>query len=64
MTRSPMIHTSKNAIGEWEAIDDNTYDGQPESQMGVGNTKQEAIDNLKDQLYEDGLYSLAEMDWK
>jgi hypothetical protein len=55
MSKAPRIQTSQNCIGEWEAIDDRTYDG-PGAQMGVGHTEQEAIDNLKDQLVEDGLY--------
>ena len=41
---------------DWSAIDDNTYDGAPDSstrnQIGYGRTEQDAIDDLIAQLEE------------
>ncbi len=37
--------------GQWWAVDDDTYDG-PGSLMGRGNTKQEAIEDLQEQIEE------------
>ncbi len=37
--------------GQWWAVDDDTYDG-PGSLIGRGNTKQEAIADLKEQIAE------------
>ena len=34
----------------WTAIDTDTYDGENYTEMGIGNTEQEAIENLLSQL--------------
>ncbi len=44
-----LIKTERLPNGEWFAIDDNTYDG-PGSKHGLGDTEQEAIQDLIDQL--------------
>lgn len=44
--------------GEWVAVDLNTYDGAPDStgkEYGVGQTEQEAINDLLEQLEEAGI---------
>jgi hypothetical protein len=49
------IQVSQNYIGEWEAIDRNTYDGAPDSRsavMGNGKTPLDAIIDLLDQKEE------------
>lgn len=40
--------------GEWMAVDDDTYDGAPDSKSpcGVGSTEQEAIDDLREKIAE------------
>lgn len=43
------IKTENQATHVWVAYDDNTYDG-PESTIGWGETKQEAIADLITQL--------------
>lgn len=43
--------TERLPNGEWSAIDDNTYDG-PGSLYGLGNTEDEAVDDLIDQMME------------
>lgn len=43
-------------IAHWFALDRNTYDG-PESILGSGSTKQEAIDDLQEQLADQSLDS-------
>lgn len=35
---------------DWCAYDDDTYDGSPGQPIGWGETEQDAIDDLKDQL--------------
>lgn len=51
------IRASQNFIGEWEAIDHDTYDCDCDqdgffsrSPIGYGKTEQEAIDDLLDQI--------------
>lgn len=45
------LRTEKQPNGEWTAIDDNTYDGHG-SAVGWGDTEDEAIDDLLEQLVE------------
>ncbi len=42
------IRTTRIYAGEWIAVDDDTYDGAPDSKSpcGVGGTEQEAINDL------------------
>lgn len=42
---------------DWSAIDDDTYDGAEDSScpIGRGRTEQEAIDNLLEQIEDDGI---------
>lgn len=47
---------------EWSAIDEDSYDG-PGSPIGLGNSRQEAIEDLKDQLLERDV-AAAEGEWK
>lgn len=49
------IQTEQPYSDHWLAYDDNTYDG-PGSALGHGRTRQEAIDDLIEQLEERGLY--------
>lgn len=46
------IRATRIYHGEWMAVDDDTYDGAPDSKSpcGVGSTEQEAIDDLKEKL--------------
>lgn len=39
---------------DWQAIDDDTYDG-PGCSIGLGATEQEAIDDLLEQLTDKGI---------
>ncbi len=45
------IVTEEAYPGQWWAVDDDTYDG-PGSLIGRGNTQQEAIEDLKEQIEE------------
>lgn len=45
------FRTERLPNGEWRAIDDNTYDG-PGSIVGIGDTEDEAVDDLIDQTME------------
>lgn len=56
----PKIIVEENYIREWEAIDDNTYDGHG-SPIGRGKTKAEAVEELYDELIDRGLYTSAEI---
>lgn len=56
------IRTDINFIGEWTAIDADTYDVDCDqdgffstSPVGYGKTKQQAIDDLLEQIDPDGL---------
>lgn len=51
---------------DWSAIDDDTYDGAPESHcpVGYGATEEEAINDLKRQLQEAYEASLTEEEWQ
>jgi hypothetical protein len=50
------IRTGQTPIGDWYAIDDDTYDGAPDAgragTMGLGKTEAEAIADLIEQLSE------------
>lgn len=50
------IKTSYYILGGWSAIDEDTYDGAEDSstknQIGSGNTEEEAIADLNDQINE------------
>jgi hypothetical protein len=50
---APKISTTRHYHGEWTAIDENTYDG-PGSLMGFGKTEQDAIDDLLEQIEDQG----------
>ena len=41
--------TKQHYENEWTAHDEETYDGA-ESQMGYGNTEQDAVDDLKEKM--------------
>lgn len=45
---------------DWSAIDDNTYDGAPDSHcpIGRGRTEAQAIEDLLEQLEYDGPYEV------
>ena len=49
------LRTKLQPNGEWTAIDDDSYDGEG-SPMGWGATEQAAVDDLKEQLTERGIY--------
>lgn len=57
MQTMPEFHTEKTANG-WYATDSNSYDGAEDGNMqtGQGNTPQEAILDLCDELLAAGLY--------
>jgi hypothetical protein len=50
------IRTQQTPLGDWYAIDDDTYDGAPDAgrsgSIGFGDTEAEAIADLKDKLGE------------
>lgn len=49
------IHTEYLGMGYWTAVDMNSYDGAPEgihTERGMGETEQEAIHDLLEQLEE------------
>ncbi len=52
------LRTTLQPNGEWTAIDDNSYDGEG-SPMGWGATEQIAVDDLKEQLTERGIYNVV-----
>lgn len=61
-SRAHNIVTTRTPLG-WQAYDDDTYDGAPDSEwphncLGHGSTKQEAIDDLCSQLAQP--YSLVD----
>ena len=47
---------TNSKIKEWIAVDDDTYDGAPDSKSlcGTGSTEQEAIDDLIEKMKEKG----------
>lgn len=54
MFRTVKIKTTQE-YGRWVAIDENSYDGAPDSincELGVGQTEQEAINDLLEQIEE------------
>ena len=48
------IQATRIYHGEWIAVDDDTYDGAPDSKSicGTGSTEQEAIDDLLKKMKE------------
>ena len=49
------IHTEYLGMGHWTAVDMNSYDGAREgihTERGIGETEQEAINDLLEQLEE------------
>ena len=53
--RTLKIHTEYLGMGYWTAVDMNSYDGAPDSihtERGIGETEQEAINDLLEQLEE------------
>lgn len=48
------INTEQDYFGTWHAFDSETYDGDPHTLMGVGVTKEEAINDFRNKLSEQG----------
>ncbi len=59
-TKYGPVFSFTKQYGKWFVIDDNTYDGAPDSMMnqhGEGKTKGQAVVDLINQLEDDGIYS-------
>lgn len=64
--RGPTFSFDKMYNGNYSVIDSNTYDGAPDADelrsYGEGKTKEAALKDLVDQLYDNEMYTKQELD--